>query len=84
MTRAYQPWPTAYTEWRGEPLRILRARVTPGESGEPGRVMRQKGHIGVVTGDGLLLLESVQPAGKRAMDAKAFVNGAGDFVGSIL
>jgi methionyl-tRNA formyltransferase len=84
MTRAYQPWPTAYTLWRNEPLRILRARVGDHFVGEPGTVVKLGGEIGVVTGDGLLLLEQVQPAGKKPMDARSFVNGAKDFVGSVL
>jgi hypothetical protein len=32
----------------------------------------------------LLLLRLVQPAGKRAMDARSFLNGASDFIGSRL
>jgi methionyl-tRNA formyltransferase len=38
----------------------------------------------VGTGAGLLLLQTVQPAGKRAMAAREFINGAPDFVGSQL
>jgi len=84
MTRAYQPWPTAYTEWRGEPLRILRTHVAEGGDGETGEVIKRDGQIGVVTGDGVLMLDVVQPAGKRPMEAKAFVNGANGFVGAVL
>jgi methionyl-tRNA formyltransferase len=38
----------------------------------------------VGTGEGLLLLKSVQAAGKRAMPAAAFANGAAGFVGGQL
>ncbi len=28
--RAYQPWPTAYTTWNGQRLKVLRARAEQG------------------------------------------------------
>ncbi len=78
--RAYQPWPTAYTTWNGAPLKVLRASVVPGR-GEPGEVIPVAGGVAVVTGDGALRLDEVQPAGKRPMPGKAFVNGAPGFIG---
>ena len=78
MTRAYTPWPTAFTSWRGEPFKILRAAVLPGTA-EPGRVVTTHAGPAVGTGDGLLLLVEVQPAGKRPMAARSFLNGAPDF-----
>lgn len=83
MTRAYTPWPTAYTTWRGEPFKILEASVVTGTAA-PGVVQRTPDGPVIGTGEGLLLLHSVQPAGKRTMDARSFLNGAGEFVGSIL
>ncbi|MCW5851815.1 MAG: methionyl-tRNA formyltransferase [Anaerolineae bacterium] len=81
--RAYQPWPGAYTLWRGEPLKVLKASVVAGQ-GEPGRVVMVQGGVAVATGAGLLRLDEVQPAGRRPMPGKAFVNGAKDFIGSHL
>lgn len=83
MTRAWTPWPGAWTTWQGQSLRILRARVVEGAA-EAGLVMRREGLICVGTGAGLLALESVQPAGKRVMAARDFVNGAPAFVGARL
>ena len=83
MTRAYAPWPSAYTTWRGEMLKVIQAAVRPGQA-EPGMVVATPDGPAVGTGDGLLLLQSVQPAGKRAMDGRSLVNGAPDFVGSRL
>ena len=82
-TRAYAPWPTAYTAWKGEPFKILAAGVVSG-SAPPGLVERHAQGLTVGTGDGLLLLRTVQPAGKRAMDAQSFLNGAAGFVGTTL
>ncbi len=83
MTRAYAPWPTAYTTWKGEPFKIMAAAVVDGAA-PPGLVERRTQGLTVGTGDGLLLLRTVQPAGKRAMDAQSFLNGAAGFVGTTL
>ncbi|MBK8048867.1 MAG: methionyl-tRNA formyltransferase [Anaerolineales bacterium] len=83
MTRAYTPWPAAYTRWRSEPFKVLAAEVTTGNT-EPGHVVRTQAGIAVGTGDGLLLLRLVQPAGKKPMDIQSFINGAPTFVGALL
>ena len=46
--------------------------------------MAVEGGVAVGTGDALLQLEEVQPAGKRAMDVASFLNGTPDFVGADL
>ena len=83
MTRAYTPWPSAYTTWRGEPFKIWKAAVREGAAA-PGHVVATPEGPAVGTGAGLLVLHTVQPAGKRALDIRSFLNGALDFVGSIL
>lgn len=83
MTRAYTPWPTAYTYWKGEPFKILSATALEGKS-SPGRVERTPEGPAVGTGEGRLLLRTVQPAGKRPMEAHSFLNGAPDFIGATL
>jgi methionyl-tRNA formyltransferase len=83
MTRAYTPWPSAHTWWRGELFKIWEAEVLAGEA-EPGVVLITPDGPAVGTGVGLLLLKQVQPAGKRSMDARSFLNGAPHFVGSRL
>lgn len=83
ITRAYTPWPSAFTTWRGEIFKIWRTRVVPGTAA-PGRIVEADGGVAVGTGTDLLLLQEVQPAGKRAMDADSFRRGAPDFVGARL
>ncbi|NJN81053.1 MAG: methionyl-tRNA formyltransferase [Caldilineaceae bacterium] len=83
QTRAYAPWPSAYTTWRGQPFKIWRAAVVAG-IGEPGVVRRYREGVTVGTGEGLLELLEVQPAGKRRMDMGTFLNGAQDFIGQQL
>lgn len=85
--RAYQPWPSAYTTWNGQMLKVLAARAaTDAPSGaEAGMVIGgPRGSAGVVTGRGVLWLEEVQLAGKRVLPVDAFVAGARGFVGSRL
>lgn len=83
MTRAYTPWPSAYTTWRGHHFKIIQAAVIPGTLA-PGTVREVDGTVAVGTGQGLLRLVEVQPAGKRAMAIDEFRRGASDFVGAHL
>lgn len=83
MVRAYAPWPAAYTCWKGQNFKLWQSGVIAGKA-DPGLVVEVDGQIAVGSGDGLLALYAVQPAGKRRMTAAAFRNGAPDFVGSRL
>ena len=88
LIRGVTPWPVAFTAFRGERLRIRRARCMDMDtdpslelkSGGPGilRVVKEKRDSRVIVGCGdgscLELLE-VQPAGKRALSARDFANG---------
>lgn len=85
MVRAYQPWPSASTSFRGEQFKILRAStLNEGVPQNPGTVLQIGKDIGVATGKGVLLLHQVQLAGKRAMSADEFSRGQREFVGSHL
>ncbi len=83
MVRAYTPWPTVYSSWRSEIFKVLEAEVMAGQA-QAGHVVATARGPAVGTGDGLLLLKSVQAAGKRALPAGAFANGAAGFVGGQL
>jgi methionyl-tRNA formyltransferase len=75
--RGLYPWPCAYTFVDGKILKIIKARVLDG-SGEPSVVVkRDKSDLIVGTGEGLLSLLQVQPEGKKVMDIKAYLQGAG-------
>lgn len=83
MTRAYAPWPSAHTTWHGETFKIWQAAVVAGQAA-PGLVVQRADGVAVGTGEGLLRLVTVQPAGKRQMDMRSFLNGAPEFIGSQL
>ena len=84
--RAYSPRPGARTSWKGDQLKVLRARPLSDWSGQgtPGQVLQESSAAAVICGEGALLLEEVQLAGKRVMGIEDFLRGQRDFVGSRL
>lgn len=72
--RAFNPWPGAYTYWQDQPLKVLRASCAAGQC-IPGERRILRGLPAVGTAEGFLVLEEVQPAGKRPMPGKAFLQG---------
>jgi methionyl-tRNA formyltransferase len=84
--RAFNPRPGASTYWQGNLLKILRARPEQELKGvdKPGEVVASPTGVGVATGRGVLVLEEVQLAGKRAMGVEEFIRGQREFVGSVL
>lgn len=75
MVRAYNPWPGAYFQWLGSPLKVHLAHTEPGKA-FPGRPIMKDGQPAVGTAEGLLILDVVQPAGKKPMSGRAFLSGA--------
>ncbi|NLE75177.1 MAG: methionyl-tRNA formyltransferase [Chloroflexi bacterium] len=85
--RAFSPWPGSYTFWRGQRLRVLAARpaeVGGPPEGQPGQMVPVGRGLGVVTGDGVLLLQALQREGKREMTGEAFRNGTREALGACL
>ena len=77
--RGLAPAPGAYTLWNDQRLKIWKSRVNSKETGKaPGTVVEiGKDYLMVQTGEGCLEILELQPAGKKAMPAKAFCNGTG-------
>jgi methionyl-tRNA formyltransferase len=87
--RAMEPWPRTYTFWQraeeGELRLILgRARVRADDASTwqglqepivPGMVLESREGLQVATGQGVLEIESLQPAGKRMLGAAEFLRG---------
>jgi methionyl-tRNA formyltransferase len=72
--RAYAGWPRSRTRLGGTDVIITRARPAPG-NGTPGELHIESKELGVYCGEGLLVIESLIPAGKREMPASAFLAG---------
>lgn len=84
MTRAYDPWPGAYTTLRGRRLHIWRAGVATGLAIPPGTIHLQGRQPIVGTGEGGLVLEEVQLEGKRRMTGAEFARGQRELVSFVL
>ncbi len=94
--RAFNPWPGAFTRVRGVQLKIHRAAVYGGELPQQAREALDRGAIpgtvlgvdkkeGILiqTGNGILTAATLQWQTKKAVDWKDFINGSGDFPGTI-
>lgn len=73
--RAYNPMPGAVTLLAGTPLKIWRARPTPGPAGLPGSVQAGDDRLLVSCGAGTLELLEVQQAGSKRVSAGAYLAG---------
>lgn len=86
--RAFNPWPVSYLQLGNQQLKIWQARVEPlTQTATPGTVLKvDKKGIVVATGEGALVLEQLQPPGKKAMAVADFINGRADWfpVGQVL
>jgi methionyl-tRNA formyltransferase len=89
--RAFNPWPGAFMDFDGTLLKVHRAHTLPhphplsqwergAEGGvrvvEPGQRLIYRDQPAVGAGNGLLVLDEVQPAGKKMMSGKSFLAGA--------
>ncbi len=74
--RAFGPVPGAWTEMNGQRIKILGVPTAVGDVHEsPGQVFVQGTRVVVAAGTGAVELDVVQPAGKSAMPAAAWVRG---------
>ena len=74
--RAFSPWPGTFFEWNGAPLKVHRAHVNTEKSPGIGRKLKVAGVPAIGTAEGILVLDQVQPAGKKSMSGKSFLAGA--------
>ena len=74
--RAFQPWPGAFINWQGQPLKIQRAHNAPNTSFLPGQRCIVEGLPAVATSSGCLVFDEIQPAGKRSMPGQEFLRGS--------
>jgi methionyl-tRNA formyltransferase len=74
--RAFNPWPGTWFDWLGVPVKVLRARVSAEKNPGTGHRLTLNGYPAFGTGAGILILEEIQPAGRKSMSGKAFLTGA--------
>ncbi|KAB0671900.1 methionyl-tRNA formyltransferase [Oryzomonas sagensis] len=84
QVRGLSVWPGAYTFMDGHVLKIYRTRVGNG-SGQPGAVLRAaKGAFEIACLTGSIIIEELQTAGKKRLDAASFLAGYPVSEGSLL
>jgi methionyl-tRNA formyltransferase len=88
--RAYYPEPGCWCMEKDSPLRILEAGLYSGNadtsSAAAGTVLEFSKPDGILikTGKGILAVKKLQRQGKNAMDYISFMNGARNFIGTVL
>jgi methionyl-tRNA formyltransferase len=93
MTRAYHPWPGAFTRWDGRILKVIEAEAAEpertgdaeaGASRRPGRATRTRDGFEITCGSGVLAMKRVQLEGRSAVAAAEFVRGYPAIDGAVL
>ena len=76
QVRAFTPWPGTFMKWREKHIKVhvVRADASPGA--QPGKESVIFGLPAVGTAEGWLVLEQLQPAGKKRMSGDVFLRGA--------
>lgn len=85
MVRGLNPWPVALTTLSGAPLKIYEVLPCDGK-GRAGEVLHSSPKAGLVVacGEGAVRILSLQPSGKKRMDAEVFLLGRAIVEGTIL
>ena len=79
--RAFNPWPGTFHIWQGQVFKVHRAHAVDGLegvllAGQPGQPEIYENKPAWWTAQGLLVLDEVQPAGKKPMPGEMFMRGA--------
>ncbi len=86
--RAFYPWPGTFTHGPRGRFKVLAVEVASSVSGSvpdtPGTLFKYRKKVHVTTGQGVVRLVTVQPPGKKVMQAEAMLNGMPDLWGARL
>lgn len=86
MINGFQPWPVAYTSYKGENLKIFKAIISETSlSGEVGKIIKvDKTGLYVNCGDRTLIIKEAQFFGSKRMEISQYILGHEIEVGEIL
>ncbi len=89
--RAFYPWPGIFSFWEnnGALERIKFIKISLSEKDQPadhkpGEIFSMEDKIAVQTLKGAIIIEEIQPEGKKPMAVKEFIAGHPNFIGNIL
>jgi methionyl-tRNA formyltransferase len=74
LVRAFTPWPSTYTLWNDQQLKILSGTAGPGQA-PSGKVMPALNGIAIGTGDGLFYPTRLQLPGGKPLAIGDFIRG---------
>ncbi|MGP6489909.1 methionyl-tRNA formyltransferase [Duffyella gerundensis] len=79
--RAFNPWPVSFFVVDEQPVKVWQSSIFPHQRNTtPGEVIAADKHgIQIATSDGVLNIEQLQPAGKKAMTAQDLLNSRRDW-----
>jgi len=75
QVRAFSPWPGTFTSWNDQRLIIHQAHAISVTTPGAGVFTRYESNPAIGTGDGILVLDYLQLAGKRKVSGKDFLHG---------
>ncbi len=77
LIRGTIPWPTSYTSYDGQPMKIWRSSIVESDDKNiPGTIVDvKKDSILVATGEGILSVEEIQFSGKKRMSVSRYLVG---------
>ncbi len=86
LIRGTIPWPTSYTTYKGQIMKIWKSRVIESSIVKtPGKIVEvQKDCILVATGKNILAIEEIQFSGKKRMNVKDYLIGNNIEIGNNL
>ena len=73
--RAYQPWPSSFFIWRGRRFVVRKAHSDINISKISGFIGKVENKPAIQTSNGCLVLDMIQPSGKRVCSGEDFLNG---------
>lgn len=83
--RAYNPWPSAYTFWNGQRLKILLGQTIPSTNQPVGVVwLTEDKFPAISTSQNSVKLLSIQLEGKKTTSGQDFLKGYPNFIGTTL
>jgi methionyl-tRNA formyltransferase len=77
--RAYEPWPSSFFHWNKKRIVVRSAEAVDVDDLPPGTCLEYNRLPAVAADPGMLVLHTVQPAGKNPMSGDIFLIGAKDF-----